>query len=159
MQFASVAALDQCETVLESSAESRRAEARRTITGGRLNTRKMFLSRKIDTELKLFPYSCRSSSRSMTKATMAKTRTPITKPAAYRSNMAMELRHLKMVPGQGGTKVWLRGCGSCAPARVQAQHSLCLINERAFGNRGQLERVKSRYMPRQYCLIDLTVDK
>jgi hypothetical protein len=71
----------------------------------------------------------------------------------------MELRHLKMVPGQGGTKVWLRGCGSCAPARVQAQHSLCLINERAFGNRGQLERVKSRYMPRQYCLMDLTADK
>jgi hypothetical protein len=124
-----------------------------------LKYEKNVLSRKIDTELKLFPYSCRSSSRSMTKATMAKTRTPITKPAAYRSNMAMELRHLKMVPGQGGTKVWLRGCGSCAPARVQAQHSLCLINERAFGNRGQLERVKSRYMPRQYCLIDLTADK
>jgi hypothetical protein len=55
MQFSSVAALDQCETVLESSAESRRAEARRTIAAGRLNTRKMCLSKKIDTELKLFP--------------------------------------------------------------------------------------------------------
>jgi hypothetical protein len=54
MHSQSIASSDQCETVLESSAESRRAEARRTIAAGRLNTRKMCLSKKIDTELKLF---------------------------------------------------------------------------------------------------------
>ena len=37
------------------NARLRRAEARRTIAAGRLNTRKMCLSKKIDTELKLFP--------------------------------------------------------------------------------------------------------
>jgi len=52
----------------------------------------------------LLPYSFWSSSRSKTKATMAKTRTPITKPAAYRSKMAIDRRHLRNGAGAGRYK-------------------------------------------------------
>jgi len=63
-----------------------------------------------------------------------------------------------MAPGHGGTKMWLRGCGSYAPAVVQAQHGLCLTAESTFENSGQPERVKGRYMPWQYCLMGLMAE-